>query len=170
MGLFSRLFGGSENKTHDSAEFRQLIEKASVRLQTLTAAHERMWQIGEASWGADLEAGTITFDSPNGMHVEAPVQVIGTYNTEEETWLWGWDHPSVQPPLDQHAKQVLEYGEQNGIADLTNRKLQCSSERCWELAAVTCLLSEAQGVYCGPSGPTLVFMTFGRVKLSKEDQ
>ena len=169
MGLLDRFFGGKKNASDDPPEFRQLVEKAMIHLQTLTTAHDGLWHIGEASWGADLDAGIITFDSPNGMHAEAPVQIIGTYNTDDETWLWGWDHPSVASPLDQHAKQMFEYGQQNGIADLTTRKLQCTADRCWELTAVACLLSKAQGAYRGPSGSTLVFMTFGDVKLSKAE-
>lgn len=169
MGLFDRIFSGNKSKSSDPPEFRQLCEKAVNCVQALTNAHEGVWHIGEAAWGADLEAGTITFDSPNGMHVEAPVQIIGTYNTDEGSWLWGWDHPSVPPPLDQHARLVLEYGEEKGVPDLTTRKLQCIDKRCWELTAVACLLAEAQGAYIGPSGPTLVYMTFGKIKLSKAE-
>lgn len=167
MGLFDRIFSGNSQDSSDPLEFRQLCEKAVSHVQALTTAHEGVWHIGEASWGADLEAGIITFDSPNGMQVEAPVQVIGTYNTDDETWLWGWEHPSVPPPLDQHAQLVLDYGRKNSVPDLTTRNLQCSTDRCWEFTAVACLLAEAQGVYIGPSGPTLVYMTFGAVKLSK---
>jgi hypothetical protein len=169
MGLLDRFLGGNKKNTGDPLAFRQLIEKAMAHLQTLTAAHDGLWHIGQASWSADLDSGIITFDSPNGMHVEAPVQIVGTYNTEDGTWLWGWDHPSVAPPLDQHAQQMLEYGQKHGIAELTTRKLQCTAERCWEFTAVACLLSNAQGAYRGPAGPTLVFMTFGDVKLSKAE-
>ncbi len=159
--------GGNKEASTDASEFRQLIEKSMNHLQTLTASHDGLWNISEASWAVDLDDGIITFDSPNGMHVEAPVQIIGTYNTNDGTWLWGWDHPSVGPPLDQHSQQMLEYGSKHGISDLTSRKVQCTVERCWEFAAVACLLANAQGVYRGPSGSTLIFMTFGEVKLSK---
>lgn len=167
MGLLDRFFGSNENNgADDSPEFRQLVEKATNHLQTLTAAHDGLWHISKADWSADLDSGVLAFDAPNGTHVEAPLQVIGTYNTEKRTWLWGWDHPSVEPPFDAHAQQMREYGAKHGLADLTTRTLHCSSDRCWEFTAVACLLNAAQGAYRGPSGSTFVFMTFGEVKLS----
>ncbi len=162
-------FDDDDSEMEDTAEFRQLIEQSIAHLQALTAAHDSLWHIGEADWAVDLDAGIITFDSPDGMRATAPVQVIGTYNTDDETWLWGWDHPSVSPPVDQHAQQMLQYGTQHNIADLTTRKLLCIEERCWELTAVACFLSKAQGAYRGDAGATLVFMTFGEVSLSNAD-
>ena len=167
MGLLDRIFGRSHDVSTESSEFRELIQKALIHLQTLTDAHDGLWQIGSAAWNADLDAGTITFDSPNGMRAVAPLQIIGTYNTRDSTFLWAWDHPAVSPPLDEHAQQTREYGEAHGISELTQLKLHCSANRCWELTAVACLLCGAQGAYRGPSGPTHVFMTFGDVQLSK---
>ena len=62
-----------------------------------TAAHDGTWQLGKADWDIDQDAGTIVFTSPKGITATCPVQVIGTFNTEDDTWLWGWDHPSVDP-------------------------------------------------------------------------
>jgi hypothetical protein len=38
-------------------------QKAMFGLQALTTSHDGMWQIGQASWSADQDAGTITFTS-----------------------------------------------------------------------------------------------------------
>ena len=101
------------------------------------------------------------------MRAEAPVQIIGTYNTEDGTWLWGWDHPSVLPPLADHARQLLNYGKEHGFARLTTRTFACSERTCWELTALAFLLCRANGAYRGPAGPALVFMTFGELKLTR---
>ena len=97
----------------------------------------------------------------------APAQIIGTYSTQSGTWLWGWDHPSVEPALQKDAKRVLEFGEQNEVEVLTTRKLECSEDEAWEFTALACHLCGAQGGYRGPAGPALVFMTFGKVTLSQ---
>lgn len=94
MNLPESSFDDDDSEMEDTAEFRQLIEQSIAHLQALTVAHDNLWHIGEADWAVDLDAGIITFDSPDGMRATAPVQVIGTYNTDDETWLWGWDHPS----------------------------------------------------------------------------
>jgi hypothetical protein len=142
------------------------MDQCVEELRVKTAAHDAGWGLGSADWAADLKQGLLTFTSRTTV-ATAPVQVIGTYNTQDETWLWGWDHPSVGPAVAGHARRVLQYGIQNEIAELTTRMLPCSQDRAWEFTALACHLSGAQGAYRGPAGKTLVFMTFGKVTLSK---
>ena len=165
MGFLGNLFGGAPRKLPYPAALQPRVEKAMNHLQTLTAAHDATWQLGQADWSVDQDVGTIEFTSPRGMIATAPVQIIGTYNTKDGTWLWGWDHPSVERRLREHAARVHAYGEQRGIAELTTRKLECSEERAWEYTALACKLSSAQGAYRGPTGELVVFMTFDDVKL-----
>lgn len=47
----------------DDFPYEALLARGLGELRLLTAAHERMWQISEADWSADLEAGTILFSS-----------------------------------------------------------------------------------------------------------
>ncbi len=166
MGLGKKIGGGGKELQYPPA-LKQQIEKAVNGLQALTTAHEGMWQIGSADWSVDQDEGTIVFVSPKGTRAVAPVQIIGTYNTQHGSWLWGWDHPSVEPPLAQHAKKVLAFGRKNAFSALTTRKLFCTEQNAWDLAALACMLNEAQGAYRGPAGTTLIFFTFGEVQLSK---
>lgn len=147
-------------------DHRRLIAQSMEELRLKTGLHNRLWQLGEADWSVDQDTGEIVFSAPNGMTATCAVQIIGTFNTEDSTWLWGWDHPSVEPPLAVHAEQVRQYGEANGIDELTTRKLSATEELCWEFTALACKLNEAQGGYRGPAGSALVFMTFGEPKLS----
>lgn len=136
-----------------------------LRLQT--AAHDAAWHLGEASWSVDQDTGKIVFVAPNGITATCPVQIIGTFNSLDNTFLWGWEHPSVVSPLQEHARKVREYGERHSIAELTTQKINCTEEKAWELTALACRLNEAQGAYRGPAGTTFVFMTFGLVTLTK---
>ena len=167
MGLLGDLFGHGPAKVPYPSALRPQVEKAVHALEALTAAHDASWQLGEADWSVDQDEGTIEFASPTGIVATAPVQIIGTYNTKDGTWLWGWDHPSVAAPLATHAKKVYAYGQQHGFDVLTTRKLQCPEEQCWELAALACMLCGAQGAYRGPAGTTLIFFTFGSVTVRK---
>ena len=167
MGIFNRMFGKA--KSDDSPEFLTLMEQSMEELRLKTAAHDAGWHLAKASWDVDQDAGTIIFTRPDGITATCPVQIIGTYNTGDGTWLWGWDHPSVVPPLQEHARKVKVYGEQHAIPRLVTRKVSCTEDEAWQFAALACKLCEAQGAYRGPSGPTLVFMTFGTVSLSKPE-
>jgi hypothetical protein len=154
----------------EEPDFPTLLAQSLEELRIKTAAHDGTWHLGQAAWAVDQDTGQIVFTAPGGITATCPVQIVGTYNTADGTWLWGWDHPSVEPALQEHARLVWAYGERHGIAKLTTRKLRCSEAEAWEFAALACKLGEAQGGYRGPAGQTMVFMTFGEVHLSRADR
>ena len=147
MGLFDRIFRGGKCKHKISypADLQVQIERAMAALQAMTAAHDGIWQIGQAAWRVDQDEGTITFTSPKGIIATAPVQIVGSYNTQDGTWLWGWDNSSLEAPLTEHARKVQSYGQEHGYEILTSPKLVCPEEQCWELAALACMLAEGAG-------------------------
>lgn len=142
------------------------LDAALHYLSALTNAHDATWRLGTASWDADLEAGTITFTNDRGWKIVAPVQVVGTLNTEDGTWLWGWDHPSVPEALRSDAALVRAFGMDHGLEAFTTRHIRASEEDGWQFAALAAYLAKAQGAYRGPSGSTMIFMTFGPLTIS----
>ena len=167
MGLLDRIFRDGKSKVVYPPDLRPQVDRAMAGLQSLTAAHDGMWQIGQAAWSIDQDEGTITFTSPKGIIATAPVQIVGSYNVQDGTWLWGWDNPSLEAPLTEHARRVQAFGQERGYDVLTTPKLACPEEQCWELTALACMVAEAQGAYRGPAGDVRVFVTFGNVKLGK---
>ena len=154
-----------------------VLARAREELSLKTGLHDRLFGLAEADWAADLAAGTLTFTSAaKGVTATCDCQVVGTLNTDDGTWLWGWDHPSVPPGLDRHAAAVKAYGEAKGLPDLTTRKLEASEDDGWTFAALACHLSDAQGAYSdtqgayrGPAGPARVFFTYGEPRITKLD-
>jgi len=148
----------------DSAEFI----KGSVEAVQLQAAGHSAWGFGnESEWAIDQELGEIQFTFEDGRVATAPVQIIGTYDPHAETFLWSWDHPSIEGKLAIHASLVREYGRRNGIRLFTTRKVICSEEDAWEFAAVAARLAEANGVYRGNADGPWVYVTFGEVQIEK---
>ncbi len=145
-----------------------VIARSKQDLALKTGVAERLYQINDANtrWEVDLNAGTIAFVGSK-ITATAPVQVIGTYNSADRSWLWGWDHPSVPPPAAFAANTKKAYGERHALKTYTTRKIVCSQPDAWQFAAVASYLTGAQGAYRGVSGTTFVFMTFGTVTLKK---
>ncbi len=142
------------------------IKGAREGLALQTAGHSSTWKLGkETDWSADLDTGIIVFKFADGSTATARLQVVGTYNKNDGTFLWGWDHPSVPEPLRQHAMLAKQWGTQHKVPAFTNRKVQCSEDDAWGFAAVANRLANANGVYRGPSGSAFVYMTFGEVRL-----
>jgi len=113
---FRGLFGGDKGR-HAVPDHHLLIERAMEDLRVKTGFCDATWGLGKAGWEADLEAGTMVFTKPQGLRATVGIQVVGTYNTRDGTWLWGWEHPSVPEPLQAHASTVRQYGIEHGIAD-----------------------------------------------------
>jgi hypothetical protein len=153
-------------RPNDGDDFDALVERSMEELRLKTQAHTESWGLGSADqWDMDQEEGLLQFTTKK-LIATAPAKIIGTYSTQTGTWMWGWDHPSVEPPLQEHAKRVRRYGEKHGHPLLTTRKLECDEQQAWEFTAIACHLCDAQGGYRGPAGPALVFMTFGQVTLT----
>jgi ribosomal protein S27E len=150
-------------------DFPTLVEMSMHELELKTAAHDGAWRLSEASWDLDQEAGTIVFTTPQGIVATCSVQIVGTFNSTNNSWLWGWDHPSVLPPLQKHARWCRDYGVQHNLDILTYQDIELDDEDgAWQLAAFACKLANAQGVYRGPAGGTkFVFVTFGEPRLAK---
>jgi len=150
-------------------DFNAYIDASMEGLKLVTDAHRSTWNLGqESNWSVDQEQGKIVFTFSDGTVAEAPVQIIGTFNSRDNTFMWGWDHPSVIPSLQVNARKVLDFAREKKIAELQTQKVECTEQGAWEFSAVAMRLSEANGAYRGEAGPgTYVFMNFGTISLSK---
>lgn len=157
----------STSLSEEAFVIEDYIAASEEGLRIQTESHDATWEISSAeSWDVDQEAGVITWTFDNGRTAVAPVQIIGTYNPSDGSFMWGWDHPSVYPDLQQSARLVKEFGEEHGIARFTQQKITISGEsEAWEFVAVANRLGESNGGYRGDSGGPLVFMTFGEVSI-----
>lgn len=165
MNFIKKLFGGGGKSTDPGVDF--LIARGEEDLRTKTAAHAGIWGFGtEENWSLDQDTGELTFTFPDGKRATASAQIIGTLNTDDGTWLWSWANSSIDPLLTRDARALAKYGQEHGVAFLTGRKYTITEQRAWSLTALSVYVNGSQGAYRGPAGTTLVFMTFGEVRLS----
>lgn len=144
----------------DNAPERRFLAAALARLQANTAEHAR-WGLGsETRWNLDMNAGALQLAFSDGRELRFPVQIIGTYNRQDGTFLWGWDHPSVPEPLRRAARRMREYGEREGFERFTTRTLACTENDAWEFTAAAAQLDGVTGAYRGDAGGAWVYMTF----------
>ena len=144
------------------------ITQSMAGLATQAEAHSATWHFGEEEgWAVDQDTGLIRFTFADGTVAEGPVQMIGTFNPEDSTFLWAWDHSAILEPLREHAKLARSFGENHDLPAYTNRKVTCTEEDAWEFTAVAARLAEANGAYRANAGGPWVYMTFGEIKLSK---
>ncbi len=147
------------------------IAQSLEGLRAVTAAHCGTWHLDEAEqWSVDMDSGLIVFQLPGGMTARAPVQIVGTTNSADGTFLWGWDHPSVPAELAEHAQLAQAFGQAHGLPAYTTRQVPCDDDQAWTFTAVAMRLGEASGAYRAQASDTAyVWMTFGQVTLSQAD-
>ena len=113
-----------------------------------------------------MDEGLIRFVLPDGMHASAPVQIVGTTNSDDGSFLWA----GITRPCRRNWPNTPSwraFGEAHGLPEYSNRKVECDDMRAWEFAAVAMRLG-ASGTYRGQASETAcVWMTFGAVTLSQ---
>lgn len=97
----------------------------------------------------------------------AAAQIIGTFNVSTNTWLWAWANESIAEPLTRDARRAEAYGREHGFPLLTCATWQGEKTDGWCMAALVNRLCGTNGVYRGPAGAVLVFMTFDEVRLER---
>jgi hypothetical protein len=133
------------------------------------AKENQAWGIVDAThWDFNLDEGTLTFTLEDGRLATVPMQIIGTRSRDDDTFLWGWDHPSVPEPLAQHAKRLLAWAEANNLTDVTTQLEVLPEEKIWEYTVLAAYLSGAQGVF-RPSGDDVpyIYLTYGKPTFSE---
>lgn len=157
----------SQNTPRRPPDFATLQHESTEELKVKTDAHRQIWADKIERWDLSQESGNLVFSLKDGMKAVSPAQIIGTYNSEDQTWLWAWANPSIEEKLKVDALKLKQYGEEHHIDRLTTRKWVGTEEEAWAMVALAVKLCGEQGAYRGPAGSTYVFMAFGEVALSK---
>lgn len=151
----------------DHLSLDDLFGRALNALQTTTGMLNSSWNLSEMDWTVNQDEGTIVFHRPDGLRAVAPVQIVGSLNTQDGSWLWAGANSSVRDELVEHAQLAQEELRRRGADDLAEDRQPADEARAWEYTALAALLGGVQGGYRGPAGPTLVFMTFGALSIRR---
>jgi hypothetical protein len=150
------------------SDFSALQKISMEELKLKTDAHRSAWGLDRINrWDLSQDSGELVFSLADGMKAVASAQIIGTYNTDDHTWLWAWANSSIEDKLKADALKVRKYGEEHHVDRLTQSKWTGTEDDAWAMVAVAVKLCGEQGAYRGPAGPTKVFIAFGEVTLSK---
>jgi hypothetical protein len=157
--LGSGALGQTESPQSFIADARQALERQIL-------AQSSDWHLGsEQDWRVDFQEGTIVFKMGKTVTARARIQVIGSYHKVEKTFVWGWDHPLATESLRNHSQLVRTWGQKAGLEAYTTRKVPCTEEQAWDMAALAHKLAGSQAVFRGPSGVAFLFLTLSDIKV-----
>jgi len=160
--LVNAVHGVPEDQTPET----QRLSAALTWLQRQSAEHSANWGLGgEASWNLDMNEGWLRWTFADGRVVQAAVQVVGTYNTKNNSFMWGWDHPSVHEPLRRAAQRVRLLGQELSVPRWTTRTVYCTEDEAWQFTALAAQQDGAAGAYRGNANGTWVYMSFDELSI-----
>ena len=149
-----------------TSPLRELIDQSMDELEAKTQGH-LPWGFGTFDrWELDQDQGRLTFMNADGSKATANAQIIGTFNSLDNTWCWAWANESIAKEVAGDSATVKAYGEEHGFDRLTIPTFKATEDDAWEMTAIAVKLCETQGAYRGPVGTTFIFISFGEVKLS----
>lgn len=114
--------------------------------------------IGDNSWNVDMTAGTISF----GPGLVFPMQVLGSFAHDSQTWLWAWanEQSNLPEPLLSQANQLRAYGEQHSIDLLAVSEFDANPNDLHTIGSIASGMFGASGYYLANYGQGTLVVTF----------
>ena len=112
------------------------------------------------TWAYDQESGVFTFSNVGEPLARAIFLISGSIASTSGTWLWSWANPHMESKLVEPVLKVREFGDQNGILELSEQKFEADIEDGWELTAVVVEILGLKGAYKCPHENGAMFVMF----------
>lgn len=112
--------------------------------------------IGDSDWNVDTTTGLIAFGE-----IEMPIQVLGTYSFQSETWLWAWANQASGIPenLLTQANELKKLGEEYNIEFLTKDQYKIEATDAHALGIIASGKFGSSAYYAGNFGDGIVLVT-----------
>lgn len=124
-------------------------------------AFEKQYNLSEIidnnDWQIDMETGTISF----GDTLHFPMQVIGTYSFDSNTWLWAWANEASNIPANllEEANHMKQLGEEYNIEFLTMPEYKMEPTDVHSLGLIVSGKFASSAYYAGNFGNGIVLVT-----------
>jgi len=152
-------------------DFPKFLDQCLEEFTKQQKAHSDKWGIDDCeTWSVEQATGTIIFTNTRKGHkkVVGKVQIIGSFNSDDNSWRWAWANKTVKEDLQKDALTLKEYGEKNKLKQLTKETWEGEMNDGWKMTALAVKLLKADCAYRGPAGKLYVFMTIRDLKVADE--
>ena len=111
----------------------------------------------------DMIKGTIEFKQGSIVMVAANFVPVGSFNEEQQSWMWAWANGGVTGELNKKAETVKVLEDKIGNEVFSSETFSADESSAWEIAAMACDHYQAQGVFAAPIEGLLIFMVLNDV-------
>lgn len=152
----------SQNK--DDASYEKFLKNVIADFGPRATRLNEEYKLGSYRWDLDQTTGKLIFSDSGIPKVIADAQIVGSYSTYSNTWMWSWANESIEENMKKDLGKVKKYGEQHNFKELVTAKWRCDEEYAWMMTAVAGYLLKAKGAYRGPIDDGYVYMLIMDIK------
>jgi hypothetical protein len=97
----------------------------------------------------------------------APAQILGSWSSEVQSFVWSWDNASIADRLCETAATVRAFGSEHDIGALTASPLDLDEAKVRDVVALAFRIGRCTGLYHPFDGRLATYIAFGEVTLEE---
>lgn len=141
----------TSDNSNSPDEFYTYIDSCVAALEQKQAALVARYNMGNhARWWFDPTQNQLALynDPKVKIDLQAEVIVLGSFDPEERTWLWGFANPTLNSAQQAASRAVQMLTGRFGVEDFSlEDRFEIDPGMAWELAAMACETLGLLGVY-----------------------
>jgi hypothetical protein len=148
-------------------ELETLVAEGHTEIARTTEEHSERWGLGTARrWVLDQSDGRVVWSFEDHI-ASAPAQILGSWNSEVNTFVWSWDNDSIADSLCETAATVRAFGAEHEIAALVGSPLKLDEAQVRDVVALAFRVGRCTGLYHPFDGRLASYIAFGEVTLEE---
>ena len=150
-------------------EFAEWRHDAVHSLIDLNEQCDREFRLDQwPRWQCELDSAKLVFLDQDLPRVTASILVAGTSSTEKREWRWGWANESLPRPAVDRMREVRQFGETRGLAELTRETLPADEHLGWEMTALAARVLGAKGAFRCPNKEGFTYLLYTDIALAPQ--
>ncbi len=137
-----------EALAHAEPELAAMQASVATRLQ------------GLAGWNYSQPDRRATFEFEDARpKLDLPAQILGTWTSDDESWLWGWANTAIEPGCTDLVEQALRPDDRApGFAVFWRERYPAEQGFAMKVALLAAQRMGARGVFRGRAGDAVIFL------------
>lgn len=174
FGLFKKKKIAAEKFSQPlSPEADKFLAEALEEYGQKEEALEQGWHLSACTeYALDDGTGLFHMKLNDGTAWEANAQILGSFNEEDQTWMWAWGNPHCAEVWSRDSKVVQETGRRLGIwyvHELAEMPME-GPEFVAYLCAIGMKASESTGMFEARDGSVVIFVMLKNLRWISGDE
>ena len=131
-------------------EYEQFLADAVKEFGARSTKFDKEYAIADFdNWDYLQADGQLRFSKGGVTKVVANAQLLGSFSTYSDTWMWSWANSTVDSAVKKDIGKVREFGRAKGYRELIEPKFASDEDHAWKLVAASAQIVGAKSAFRG---------------------